>query len=117
MTYFLIFAGVAAAFLVASVVCAALAIRFGLRPAPSRFWASVVLALVALGIGSMGMQTHITYSRTVNGHGWSLDSRWFFLAPLVLGAVALVLAIWRRRQLQRIAGGDVPPRIEMASNL
>lgn len=116
MTHFLIFAGVAAAFLLASVVCAALAIRFGLRPAPNRFWASVVLALVALGIGSLGMRTHITYSRTVNGHGWTLDSKWFFLAPLILGAVALVLAIWRRSQRQGIAGADTPPRIETSSN-
>ena len=116
MNYFIIFVAVAAAFWLAGLVCSGAALIFSRPKAPRRFWAPVILAVVALAIGYLGLHTHITYSRTVNGHGWSLDSRWFFVAPLVLGAVALALTLWRRYKSDPRPVAGAPPRIQTASN-
>ena len=112
MTYFYILAAVAAAVWLAGMMCGALALRWSCCEIPRRFTASVILAAVALGVGYLGLHSHITYSRTVNGRGWSIDAKWFYLAPLVLGAVALGLALWRRFRPQRAAAGSALPKIE-----
>ncbi len=96
MTAFYIMLAVATVLWLVSLACGALSLRWGWGGAPRRFVVSVILAAVALGIGLLGLHSHITYSQTVKGHGWRIDSSWFFWAPLVLGAVALALALWRR---------------------
>jgi hypothetical protein len=103
MTYFFILAAVAAVVWLAAVICGSIALRFGWRGMPQRFLATVVLAAVALAVGLLGLKAHITYSQTVNGRGWRIDSSWFFWLPLALGAAALALALWRRFKTQ-------PPR-------
>lgn len=80
--------------------CAAglLGIRWSLAPGLPRFGAAVVSSCVALAIGYLGM-THLALaaSRTVNGRvQWSLNSKWFFLATLTLGVLALGLTLWKR---------------------
>jgi hypothetical protein len=116
MNFLLILAAVAAVLWLASLVCAALAIGFSRGNPPRRLGAAIILAVVALVTGCLGMQMHITYSRSVNGHGWSLDSRWFFIAPLVLGAVALALALGRRCKSDPRPGDSAPPRIQTGSH-
>ncbi len=114
MTWFYIIAAVAAATWLAASVCGGLAVRRGLRQPPGRFAGSLVLSLVALGFGYLGVNSHIRYSQTVNGRGWSVDSRWLFWLPLALGTVGLSLAIWRRFKSPRAAEGKLPPIITPA---
>jgi hypothetical protein len=64
-------------------------IRERLRPA-------LIMSILAIAVGWLGMVFfHVRYSKTVNGSGWAIDSKWFFLAPLLLGAVSLSLALWK----------------------
>ncbi len=98
MNGFYILVTIATGLWLVSLICAGLAIAFGWRAAAHRFWASIVLAIATLVMGCVGLRLHITYSRTVNGHGWSIDSKWFFVATLILGALALALALWNRRR-------------------
>ena len=57
---------------------------------------ALVMSIVALVIGWLGMVFfHFRFSKTVNGSGWAVDSKWFFLALLLLGAVSLALALWK----------------------
>jgi hypothetical protein len=68
------------------------------------FWIAVLFSGLAILIAYLGAtHFHLTYSRTVNNSHWSLDSRWFFIVPLVLGPLALALAIWRRSRSNRVA--------------
>jgi hypothetical protein len=64
-----------------------------------RLWPVLVLSILALAIGWLGLMFfHVRYSKTVNGSGWTIDSKWFFLAPLLLGAVSLLLTLWKWRK-------------------
>jgi hypothetical protein len=75
-----------------------------LAPSRWRFWVAVVLSGLVIVMGYLGAtHFHVTYSRTVNNSHWSIDSRWFFIVPLVLGALALSLAIWRQSRSKRVA--------------
>lgn len=114
MTWFYIVVAIAAATWLAASICGALSVRRGLRQQPSGFVGSLVLASVALVIGYFGVNSHIRYSQTVNGRGWSVDSSWFFWLPLALGALGLGLAIWRRFKNPRAAEGKLPPTITPA---
>jgi hypothetical protein len=96
MNGFYILVTIAAGLWLVSLICTGLSIALGWHAAARRFWASIVLAIATLVIGCMGLRLHITYSQTVNGHGWSIDSKWFFVATLILGALALALALWNR---------------------
>lgn len=76
---------------------------FGSRRAPVRwFWVWLLMAAGAIGIGYLGYWTpvsiwpQIQYSWTNGNFSIHLDSRWFFIVPLLLGPVALVLVIRRR---------------------
>jgi heme/copper-type cytochrome/quinol oxidase subunit 2 len=65
-----------------------------------RLWISAILSLLALAIGYLGL-THfqVNASKTVNGQvQWSFNSRWFFIATVVLAAFALAYAIWKHRR-------------------
>jgi len=61
-------------------------------------WA-LVMAILAITTGWLGMMFfHFRFSKTVNGSGWCIDSKWCFLAPLCLGVVSLVLVMWEWRK-------------------
>ena len=115
MTWFYILAAVAAAVWLAASVCGGLALRRGLRWQQNRFVSSLVLASVALVLGYFGVKSHIRYSQTVNGRGWSVDSSWFFWLPLVLGALGLGLVLWRRFKRQQIVASQPPTTSEPAA--
>jgi hypothetical protein len=112
MNYLLIFAVIAAVLWLASLACGALSMLWSCRQAPRRAVAAVILAVVMLTIGYLGLQWQLTYSKTVNGRGWHIDSRWFFYVTVALGAAALALALWRCYKGPRAAGGSTPPKLE-----
>ena len=76
-------------------------------PGRRRFWLAIVLSGLAILMGYLGtMRFHVKYSQTVNDSHWSIDSRWFFIVPLVLGALSLALAMWRRSRSSRVVTGS-----------
>jgi cbb3-type cytochrome oxidase subunit 3 len=104
MTTIYIFIAVAAAIWLLSLAACSLAIWWSfVRPA-RRFWAAVALSAFALVVGFWGVtNVHITYTRTVNASRWSIDFKWLFLVPLLLGAGSLALALWGRVRAKRAA--------------
>ena len=117
-TIYILFA-IAAGLWLFSLAACAVALLCCCFPGRRRFWLAIVLSGLAILIGFLGTtRFHVTYSRTVNASHWSIDSRWFFIVPLVLGALALALAIWRRSRSSRVAevsvaaqdGGDAGVR-------
>lgn len=103
-TIYALFA-VAAILWLFSLAACAVALLCCCFPGRRRSTIAIVLSGLAILIGYLGTaQFHVTYSRTVNNSHWSIDSRWFFIAPLVLGALALALAIWRRSRAGRAVG-------------
>jgi len=68
-------------------------------PAP-RLRAAFISSGLALLLGYWGLgwiQLHA--SKTVNGRvEWSINSRWFFIGALVLGAASLALTLWNWRK-------------------
>ena len=96
-SFYILFAVVVALWLLSLVSCL-LAIRWSVGAAPRRFWAAIISSILAIVIGYCGMtRFHISYSRTVNASQWSIDSKWFFILPLLLGALSLVFAIRSRK--------------------
>jgi hypothetical protein len=90
--------GVIAILWLASIAAGLCAFGWGFLAARRRFWLAVVLSLVALLISYLGL-THFSfaYSTTVNGvETSSISSKWFFMASLLLGALALACAMWRK---------------------
>lgn len=87
---------------IASLVAGGLALRWALVAFERRFRAVLALGVLTLGLGYFGMNNlHLNYSRSVNGRGWSIDSKWFFLATLVLAVAALGVALWKWIRLKR----------------
>lgn len=90
-----------------SMACSALAIVFAVLDPLRRFRLSLILAGIAMGFGYLGFGHWTPFSFFPQiGYTWSsgdvqisLSSSWFFLAPLVLGTMAMVLAIGNRRRL------------------
>lgn len=96
-TIYVVFAVSAILWLFSLAACAIAFVCCCLAPSRPRLWIAVVSSGLAILIGFLGAtRFHVTYSRTVNNSHWSLDSRWFFIVPLVLGALALFLALWRQ---------------------
>jgi len=82
-----------------SVLAGAFAIRASSRQSLWRFW---VLFLVALGIGAVGFWTPFSFWPEL-AYTWANDSfsitivfSWFFLAPMALAGVALLLRLRNR---------------------
>jgi hypothetical protein len=94
---FQVLCGLATAFWLISMVACALAFRWSFLSIPNRFVAALILSAGALVIGYLGL-THFDASKTVNGHLlWRVESRWFFIATIVLGLLSLVYTFWKRR--------------------
>ena len=111
MGYFYILVAVAIAVWVVAVGCSLVSLRLGWQHPPRRFAAAVVLAAVGSGLGFLGRNFHLTYSQTVNGRGWKVDSSWFFWVPLILGGTALALALWQRWRQPSHANSAAPPKL------
>src|SRR4051812_21057502 len=92
--------GIVAALWVSSLIACALAWRWSFAGPANRFVASISLSLAALAIGYLGLtRFHLTASKTVNGETqWSFNSRYFFIATLVLGALTLAYTLWKHRK-------------------
>ncbi len=75
------------------------ACRHSGQSSPS-FGTALFLSLLSSAIGFGGWHwVRLGYKKTVNGKvHWNLDSRWFFLALLILGLLALVALVSRRLQ-------------------
>jgi len=72
--------------------------------------AALVSSCLAILTAYLGLsRVQLSASKTVNGHvEWSVNSRWFFTAALILGAASLALTLWNRRQAaSRSAAGAV----------
>ena len=105
-TICVLFASAAVLWLFSLAVCA-VAFLCCCFPGQRRFWLAVALSGLAILIGYLGtMQFHVKYSQTVNNSHWSVDSRWFFIVPLLLYALLLALALWRRSRSSRVAAGN-----------
>jgi hypothetical protein len=91
---------VAAVFCLLSCSLSLLAIYWSIRAGSQRGRAALICSGVALLVGYWGLKRiHLSASKTVNGHlVWSLNSHWFFIAALVLGAVSLAFGVYNWRQ-------------------
>jgi|SRR5215831_7979149 len=79
---------------------AILALYWNMKAGSKKWWASCILSAIALVIGYLGL-TRIQFhaSKTVNGHlEWSVNSQWFFIATVVLGAASLAWSVWNARK-------------------
>jgi len=102
---FQILIAVAVALWLITVAAGLLALRWGFLTAHRRFRGGIILSVLAILCSYLGMtRLRLTSSETVNGHvRWSIDSQWFFMASLVLGAVALALTLWKKLKSTRSA--------------
>jgi hypothetical protein len=106
MTTIYILSAIAAVLWLFSLAACAVAFLCCCFSGRRRYWLAIVLSGLAILISYLGAtRFHVTYSRTVNNSHWSIDSRWFFIVPLVLGALALAFALWRRSRSSRVAAG------------
>jgi hypothetical protein len=90
--------GVGATLWLVSCVAALFALRWNLTAGRQRFHPALIAACLALLTGYWGLSHyHFQASKTVNGHTqWAFNSKWFFVAALVLGALSLGLTLWNR---------------------
>ena len=90
---------IAALWLISIAACV-MAWRWSFLGRANRFWASVVLSASALIVGYLGLtRFRVSGSKTVNGRViWSFNSRWFFIATLILAAATLAYTVWKHRK-------------------
>jgi hypothetical protein len=71
-----------------------------IRPGPRRLWVALISSCFAILVAYLGWsRLQFRASRTVNGQvEWSVDSHWFFIGALVLGALSLALTLWNWRK-------------------
>lgn len=104
-SYYLFIAVPATAWLVCVIACL-IALRWSIAVVPGRFWAGMIISVSAMVIGLAGLtRFNFIYSKTVNGKGWTIHSKWFFIFLMVLSAISLLLTLWRRTRQNR-----VPPK-------
>ena len=82
-----------------------LGIWFGCVSATRRFNLGFGFSVGSVVVACAGLKwVHFSFTRSVNGSTWSLDSRWFFLASLGLALLALGLTIWGQMRHQPMDG-------------
>ncbi len=86
---------------VVSCASAAIAMSWSVSRRASRFQTAFVFSVVAFALAVYGLlNIHVAAPKTVNGVvQWSLNSKWFFLTALVLGALSLSMTLWRRSKI------------------
>jgi hypothetical protein len=90
--------GIFAGFWLISMASCVLAIRWSFSAARERIVLGAILSLSALTIACLG-STHfyLTWETWTNGQlQYHYDTRWLFIAPLVLGSFALVCTVWKK---------------------
>jgi SAM-dependent methyltransferase len=94
-----------------SCAAALLALRWSFVPGRRRFRAALISSCLALTIGYFGISRfRFAASQTTNGRlDWSINSKWFFLSWMLMGAVALILTLWNWRK------ANIPPPPSFAS--
>ena len=98
---FAVFLFIAGAFWLICLAAIGASFVLGSKPTQSRFTAALVCAALAMAVSFLALnRLQITYTRTVNGSSWTLNSRYFFLIPIVLGSVALLWILLRRLTLK-----------------
>jgi hypothetical protein len=102
------FIAIATVLWLAGVTACFVTLRWSTSCPVTRFPATLILSAAALAIGYLGFtKFQVTFTRTVNGNGWSISSKWFFLALILLAAVSLSIACWKRfRQNRNPETGD-----------
>ena len=95
-----VYCGILALVWLTGIAAAMLAIRWSLWSVRRRFWPAVILSFMSLAIAYVGItRVNFNSTRTVNGHvTWRFDSRWLFMASLVLGIFALGCTLWKKRK-------------------
>jgi hypothetical protein len=95
-----IFYGIAAAIWLFSCGASLLALRWSITAGRRKFAPALIASCLGLATGYIGMsKVRLSASQTTNGHvDWSFNSKWFFLAALILGAVSLAMTLWRSRK-------------------
>jgi hypothetical protein len=75
-----------------------LALRWSYSSVQRHFWPAAISSALAIGISCTGLtRIHIVSTTTTNGQvSWQIRSWWFFIAPLILGVLALTFTLWRR---------------------
>jgi hypothetical protein len=87
-----------------SIVACIISFRWALYSLPRRLWPGVLLSAFALIGGFLGIHFRVIASRTVNSHvQWKFDSKYFFVATVVLAALTLAFTVWRQRKLRSSA--------------
>ena len=90
--------GIFAGFWLVSMAFCVLAIWWSLFAARGRIVPAAILSISALTIACLG-STHfcLTWTAWANGQlQYHYDTRWFFIAPLVLGSFALVCTVRKK---------------------
>jgi len=74
-----------------------------------RFWPCIILSVLAFLSSYYGVtRIRVTSSQTVNGHlQYYIDSRWFFIASLVLSVLALAYTLWKKWRVGHVAQDDL----------
>jgi hypothetical protein len=104
-------AGFLATLWLASVICCFFALVGAYRNVATRFWRAGLPALVAVGIGVVGVWApfswwpQVSYSFSLGGVQRSIDFSWPFAAPLILGGLTLLFLIWKRCQRPAVERG------------
>jgi len=97
--------GLFGGFWLASMAFAVLAMRWSLFAARGRILTAGILSLSALTIGFLGStHFHLTWTAWANGQlQYHYDTRWFFIAPLVLGVFALACTVRKKVRSSQLA--------------
>ena len=84
-----------------SIVACAISLRWALFSLPRRFWPAVAFSALALVGGFVGIYYRVIASTMANGRvQWKFDSRPFFIVTVVLAALTLAFAFWRKGKLR-----------------
>ena len=97
--------GIFAGFWIISMAFCVLAIWWSLFAGRARILSAAILSVLAVTIGCLGStHFHITWETWTNGRlQYHYDTRWFFIAPLVLGSFALACTVWKKVRSSHVA--------------